>query len=82
MTRKERHIMFNLSALVTALTAVAFNFKMLALIASVLFIATVPRVIYECFRREEHATSVQIKNKDWQQCYNIALIHKAIGDKK
>lgn len=82
MTRKERHIMYNLSALVTALTAVAFNFKMLALITSVLFIATVPRVIYECFRREEHTASVQIKNKDWQQCYNIALINKAIGDKK
>lgn len=82
MTRKERHIMFNLSALVTALTAVAFNFKMLALITSVLFIATVPRVIYECCKREEHATSTQIKSKDWQQCYNIALINKAIGDKK
>lgn len=82
MTRKERHIMFNLGALVMALTAVAFNFKMLALITSVLFIATVPRVIYDCFKREEHATSVQIKNKDWQQCYNIALINKAIGDKK
>lgn len=82
MTRKERHIMFNLSALVTALTAVVFNFKMLALITSVLFIATVPRVIYDCLKREEHATSVQIKNKDWQQCYNIALINKAIGDEK
>lgn len=82
MTRKERHIMFNLSAMVTALTAVAFNFKMLALITSVLFIATVPRVIYDCLKREEHATSVQIKSKDWQQCYNIALINKAIGEKK
>lgn len=82
MTRKERHIVFNLGALVTALTAVAFSFKLLALIASVLFIATVPRVIYECCKREERTASVQIKNKDWQQCYNIALINKAIGDKK
>ena len=82
MTRKERHIVFNLGALVTALTAVAFDFKLLALIASVLFIATVPRVIYDCFKREKRTASVQIKNKDWQQCYNIALINKAIGDKQ
>ena len=47
MTRKERHIVFNLGTMVTALTAVAFDFKLLALIASVLFIATVPRVIYD-----------------------------------
>ena len=82
MTRKERHIVFNLGALVTALTAVAFDFKLFALIASVLFIATVPRVIYECCKREKRTASVQIKNKDWQQCYDIALINKAIGDKK
>lgn len=80
MKRRERFLLYNILLCITAFVAVAFGFKTLALISSVLFIATVPKTIYECMNKPEHSTSYEIKNKDWRQCYNIAIINKVIGE--